>query len=104
MNKIWMRPAPRKSKGWIAVLRDIGAEVLSDHATMTAAGLAFYSLLAIIPILVAMSTLYGLVANPSAVKGLVESCGVSCRGRLPIWSKAVSTMPATALGWVSDSS
>ena len=57
----------------ISFLRDIGAEVLSDHATMTAAGLAFYSLLGIIPILVAFSTLYGLVADPSAVQNLIDA-------------------------------
>ncbi len=64
---------------WTAALRNICSEVFSDHATMTAAGLAFYSLLAIVPILVAMSTLYGLVADPSAVQHLVENL----RGFLP---------------------
>jgi membrane protein len=79
MSRVRRRARSQKSKGWIGILRDIGAEVLSDHATMTAAGLAFYSLLAIVPILVAISTFYGLVANPSAVQNLVQSM----RGFLP---------------------
>jgi membrane protein len=79
MKSVRMQAARRGSKGWVATLREISAEVLSDHATMTAAGLAFYSLLAIVPILIAISAFYSLVANPSAVKNLVESM----RGFLP---------------------
>jgi membrane protein len=55
------------------LLRGVGREIISDHATMTAAGLAFYSLLGMIPVLVAMSALYGLVADPTTVQRMVES-------------------------------
>jgi membrane protein len=62
----------RDLRRWSALLRSIGGEVLSDHATMTAAGLAFYSLLGIIPILGALSALYGLVADPAGVTQLIQ--------------------------------
>lgn len=46
---------------------------------MTAAGLAFYSLLGIVPVLVALSTVYSLVADPVVVRNLVEGL----RGFMP---------------------
>ena len=51
---------------------------------MTAAGLAFYSLLGIVPVLIALATLYGLVANPAAVQNLVEEL----RGFVPAQPRA----------------
>jgi membrane protein len=65
-------PLPRASGEWQRLLRNIGREAFGDYATMTAAGLAFYSLLGIVPVLIALATLYGLVANPAAVQSLVE--------------------------------
>jgi membrane protein len=70
---------PRRRAEWVALLREVGREVISDHATMTAAGLAFYSLLGIIPVLVALSALYGLVADPATVRNMIEGL----RGFLP---------------------
>jgi membrane protein len=70
-DKTFTQPLPRTLGGWRELLRNIGREVLSDHATMTAAGLAFYSLLGIVPVLIALATLYGLVANSAAVQNLV---------------------------------
>ncbi|HJU15379.1 MAG TPA: YihY/virulence factor BrkB family protein [Stellaceae bacterium] len=73
------RPLPRHAGEWWELVRHIVRETLSDHATMTAAGLAFYSLLGIVPILIALTALYGLMANPAAVRTLVEGL----RGFLP---------------------
>lgn len=65
-------PLPRNSGEWRRFLRNVGREAFGNYATMTAGGLAFYSLLGIVPVLIALSTLYGLVANPTAVQSLVE--------------------------------
>ena len=46
---------------------------------MTAAGLAFYSLLGIVPVLIALSTIYSLIADPVVVDNLVEGL----RGFMP---------------------
>lgn len=45
----------------------VKAEMANDHATLLAAGVAFYSLMALVPALVALVSLYGLVAKPSDV-------------------------------------
>lgn len=58
--------------GWLDFVWCIVGEVFSDHITMTAAGLAFYGLLGLVPVLAAVSALYGLVADPSDVRRLVE--------------------------------
>jgi membrane protein len=79
-DRTYPQPLPRSFGEWRHLLRNIGREVFSDHATMTAAGLAFYSLLGIVPILIALATLYGLVANPAAVQSLVEGL----RGFVPV--------------------
>src|SRR5690348_11983212 len=71
MSRAERRQSPGNER-WVAMLRNIGQEILSDHATMTAAGLAFYSLLGIVPVLVALSSVYSLIADPAAVRHLVE--------------------------------
>jgi hypothetical protein len=75
-------PVPPDFGHWLAVLRTIGGKVISDHATMTAAGLAFHSLLGIVPILVVVTALHGLIADPAAVQNPVEGLRGFCRGRL----------------------
>lgn len=56
------RPGPRRLV--VLVVRNI-----TDHHTMlVAAGVAFYSMLALIPALIAVVAVYGLVADPSDVE------------------------------------
>lgn len=71
-DRTCLYPLPRNSGEWWRFLRNVGREAFGDYARMTAAGLAFYSLLGIVPVLIALSTLYGLVANPATVQSLVE--------------------------------
>jgi membrane protein len=86
------RPLPQSLGEWLDLLRGVGKEVLSDHATMTAGALAFYSLLAIVPVLVAVSALYGLVADPQTVHRSLEAL----RGFLP--DQAVDLLANTLNG------
>ena len=48
-------------------------EVKDDRVPLLAAGVAFYALLAIVPALVAVVSLYGLVAEPDQVVDQVRS-------------------------------
>ncbi|HEX3419370.1 MAG TPA: YihY/virulence factor BrkB family protein [Stellaceae bacterium] len=70
-DRTYPHPLPRNSGEWRHLFRNIGREAFGDYARMTAAGLAFYSLLGIVPVLIALATFYGLVANPAAVQSLV---------------------------------
>jgi membrane protein len=47
------------------------------NLTLVAAGVAFYAFLALVPALIAIVSIYGLVANPNDVKRLVKDVGSS---------------------------
>jgi len=55
------------------VLARVRAESKDDGVTLMAAGVAFYSLLALVPALVALISLYGLIAEPSDVQRQITS-------------------------------
>ena len=62
------RPSEIPPRGWFAVLRRAKAEVKEDNVPLLAAGVAFYAMLAIFPAIIAVVTVYGMVADPDQVK------------------------------------
>jgi membrane protein len=58
--------------GWVQILRRVFHEVRRDQLPFLAAGVAFYSFLALFPAAVAAVMLYGLFANPTSVKSQAE--------------------------------
>jgi membrane protein len=60
-------PTEIPARGWKDVLARTAAEAKGDQATLLAAGVAFFGLLAIVPAMVAFLSVYGLVADPSDV-------------------------------------
>lgn len=52
--------------------RRVWAAAQKDNLGLLAAGVAFYAMLAIFPIIIALVTIYGLVADPSHVAGQLE--------------------------------
>jgi membrane protein len=71
------RPGEIPPRGWFAVLRRVKAEVKEDNVPLLAAGVAFYAMLAIFPAIIAMVTIYGLVANPAQVESQVGQIATS---------------------------
>ena len=67
------RPTDIPAKGWRDVLVRVKSEAKDDHVTLLSAGVAFYSLLALVPGLVALISIYGLVASPSTIRSQVLS-------------------------------
>jgi membrane protein len=65
------RPSEIPPRGWFAVLKRVKAEVKEDNVTLLAAGVAFYAMLAIFPAIIAVVTLYGMVADPAQVASQV---------------------------------
>jgi len=67
------KPTEIGKRGW----KDIGMRVKDrlkeDHVPLLAAGVAFYAMLAIFPALIALVTVYGLVADPAEVENQVEA-------------------------------
>jgi len=65
-------PTEVPPSGWKDVLARVRAETKDDHVTLLGAGVAFYGMLALIPGLVALLSLYGLVAETSTVEEQVR--------------------------------
>jgi membrane protein len=59
----------RGARSWWAVARRAWAELKHDHVSLVAAGVAFYALMAIFPAIIAAVTVYGLVADPTRIRG-----------------------------------
>ena len=65
------RPSEIPPRGWFAVLKRVKAEVKDDNVPLLAAGVAFYAILAIFPAIIALVTVYGMVADPAQVEAQV---------------------------------
>jgi membrane protein len=67
------RPTQIPARGWWQVVRRAWAESKRDNVPMMAAGLAYFSFLAIFPAMIAAILVYGLVADPAQVTAQVDS-------------------------------
>ena len=67
------RPGEVPPRGWWDVLRRTIREVRDDDVSTTAAGVAFYALLALFPALIALVSVYGLAADPRDVADQLRS-------------------------------
>lgn len=57
------------------ILRDVKTETDRDRVLSVAAGVAFYALLSVVPVLTAMISIFGLVAAPQEVPQMLASLG-----------------------------
>jgi membrane protein len=69
------RPSQIPRSGWRDILWRVWDQIGKDNVSMIAAGVAFYSLLAIFPAITAFVSLYGLVADPGQVQQQVDVLG-----------------------------
>jgi membrane protein len=58
--------------GWKDIAKRTLKEVKQDQVTLLGAGVAFYSLLALFPAVIAGVSIYGLVANPTTVQNQID--------------------------------
>jgi membrane protein len=78
----------RKTRAqWTALAKTVKTRMDDHNLTLVAAGVAFYAFLALIPALVAVVSLYGLVANPADVTRQVNDLA----GALPHEARAFLT-------------
>ncbi|HET9117946.1 MAG TPA: YihY/virulence factor BrkB family protein, partial [Pseudonocardiaceae bacterium] len=66
-------PAEIPARGWRQVLRRAIRRSQQDNISLLAAGVAFFGFLALFPVLIALVTLVGLVADPGQITQQVES-------------------------------
>jgi membrane protein len=67
-------------KRYWALIQRVSDEASKDDADIVAAGLAFYGLLGLFPALIAMVSLYGLVADPIAIQNTIYGVARSLPG------------------------
>jgi membrane protein len=67
------RPGEVPARGWLDVLKRTRRGIRDTHASIIAAGVAFYAFLAFVPALIAVIIVYGLIANPADVKDQIAS-------------------------------
>jgi membrane protein len=60
-----------------SIARQLPVRIREHNLTLVAAGVAFYGFLALVPALIAVVSIYGLVADPADVKRLVKDVGSS---------------------------
>ena len=79
MGRLADAPVEIPWPGWKAVLRRVGTEMISDRASLVAAGCAFYATLALFPVITMLISIYGLAFDPVTVEPQLEAL----RGLLP---------------------
>lgn len=96
------RPSTIPRAGWRDILWRVYAEQSEDNIAIIAAGVAYFALLALFPSLVAMVSIYGLIADP----GTVERQIAGLSGMLPPEAlnivtgqlKSITAAPTPGLG------
>lgn len=83
--------------GWLDVLRRVRIELKRDKCTLLAAGVAFYALIALVPTLAVVVSVYGLASDPEQVSQQVD-------GSLEAAPPEVRELVSTQLEAVSGSS
>jgi membrane protein len=81
---------------------EVKDEVKEDNLVVAAAGLAFFGLLSLVPLLLALVSIYGIVADPDDVRrqieDLLESSPAEIRNFVSSQMEALSGSEATGLG------
>jgi len=65
-------PQEIPAKGWKDIAKRTAKEVKADQVPLLAAGVAFYTLLALFPAIIAGVSIYGLVADPQTVRDQIN--------------------------------
>ena len=87
------RPTDIPPAGWWEILKRVAAQVSTDRIMTEAAGVTFFSLLAIFPAIAALISLYGLFADPRTVSDhLAAMDGLLPGGGLDIIKEQVKSL------------
>jgi membrane protein len=90
-------------RGWWQILKRTASEISEDRVLTEAAGVTFYTLLALFPALAALISIYGLFAEPATISDHLDTmAGVVPGGGVEIVGEQVRRITAkgnTALGF-----
>src|SRR3954468_17862591 len=66
------RPSDIPPRGWLQVAKRVKDEAKSDNVSLLSGGVAFFAVLAIVPLLVAMLAIWGIFASPADATRLIN--------------------------------
>jgi membrane protein len=66
------RPGEIPPRGWKEVAKRVKQELRDDHSALSAAGVAYFGFLSLVPALAALVSVYGLFADPDQVRHRVQ--------------------------------
>src|SRR3954454_22572531 len=66
------RPGQIPPRGWVQVAKRVKDEAKADNASLLAGGVAFFGLLALVPLLVAVLAIWGISASPADATRLIQ--------------------------------
>ncbi len=96
------KPSDIPAKGWWQIAKRVFTRFGDDRVMANAAGVTFYSLLAIFPAVASLISLYGLIADPATIgQHLSLAAGVVPEGGMQIIGdqiKSLTSAPQKALG------
>jgi membrane protein len=87
------QPHEIPARGWWDILMRVRSEMAKDHLSVLAAGIGFYSLLAIFPTLAAAVSIYGMVLDPQDVQNQIGMV----LGVVPEQARAIITDQLSAI-------
>jgi membrane protein len=92
-------PSEIPARGWWDIGKRVVSQVSAHRLLTEAAGITFYSLLAIFPALAALVSLYGLIADPATVSDQINAMsGVVPGGGMDIIGDQVKRVASTSNG------
>src|SRR5438552_17879339 len=95
-------PSEVPVRGWKDILLRIWKNIGKDRVVVVAAGVTFYSILALFPAIAALVALYGLFADPAAITSPLDRiAGVVPGGAIEVMRYQLTRVPSagrTALG------
>jgi membrane protein len=98
-------PSEIPARGWRQILKRTFHQIKEDRIQMVAAALAYYALLAAFPLLIALISIYGLMADPAQVEQQLDQMA---RNLPPEASSLISSQLSSivqgstgALGWAA---
>ncbi len=90
------KPTDIPARGWWDIVKRVAAQVSADRLMTEAAGVTFFSLLAIFPALAALISLYGLFADPRTVSDQLASLdGIMPGGAMEIIKEQVRALTSS---------
>jgi membrane protein len=70
-----LHPWQIPSSGWRKIWRRIGRELFRDHVFLASSGVAFLAIIALLPVLYALFSIYGLITSPQELHHEINALG-----------------------------